>query len=161
MGKRKDLQPWLDYFAMLHTYEQKGFLEMKAAQHEAYVTRAAFFTLVPGTLTLYEDPGPAIDGLRELAVRLSRYGAFLAAQQRGLKDFDPEAVNNPDAPLPDIPEKELTAYFSRNFAVHVVKEEPPHDLLCTLLLSVRRRWWKPWEEELNIEVISYGDVEEV
>ena len=41
MSKRKFLQPWLDYFDMLHTYEQKGYLEVKPDKHEAFITRAA------------------------------------------------------------------------------------------------------------------------
>ena len=45
--KHKNLQPWLDYFDMLHTYEQKGYLQMEPQKHETYVTRAALLTLVP------------------------------------------------------------------------------------------------------------------
>ena len=44
--KNRDLQPWLDYFGLLRTYEEKGFLEVKPDRHEAYVTQAAMMTLL-------------------------------------------------------------------------------------------------------------------
>ena len=39
MAKHKDLQPWLDYFDMLHTYEENGFLLMKPMSHSLHSIR--------------------------------------------------------------------------------------------------------------------------
>lgn len=46
-------------------------------------------------------------------------------------------------------------YLLQPFAVHVVKEKSPHDLIYTLLLTRRRRWWWPWKKSEVIEMIDY------
>ena len=46
-------------------------------------------------------------------------------------------------------------YAKRPFAIHVVKDDPPHDLIYTLLLTRRRRWWCPWKISEVIDVIEY------
>ena len=129
-NKHRDLQPWLDYFDMLRTYEQKGFLEVKADKHEAYVTRAALLTLA----------AIAPDDVQSAAVsqqftdtvgRLRTYAAFRAQQGAD--------------------------YLTQNFALHVVHDDPPHDPLLTLLLSLKNR--HIGRKTDHIEVISY--VEEV
>ena len=127
MSKRKSLQPWLEYFDMLHTYEQKGYLEVKPEKHEAYITRAALCTLSP-TPALPEGEGGAADtrGL-DTARRLRIYAAYRSSSDA---DYDKYA-----------------------FALHVVKEEPPHDVLCTLLLTRKRNWLGIRRE--RVEVINY------
>ena len=136
MAKKKtNLQPWLDYFKMLQQYEHKGFLQMNPKEHEAYVTRAALLTLAD-TLS-----------------RLRAYAAYRWAPAVGQQH--PVDINDPDAPLPDIPKAELTAYFSQPFAVHIVKEDYPHDLLLTLLLQQKRSWRTAWRNVDTIEVIDY------
>ena len=124
--KHKDLQPWLDYFDMLHTYEQKGLLELQPEKHEAYITLPALYTLTPGGDNPTTLPTQAIpDTVR----RLRTYAAFCAQQ-----GYD---------------------YLTHLFALHVVQDEPPHDLLLTLLLTRRRNWLRQWREE--VEVIDYGE----
>jgi len=127
MSKRKSLQPWLEYFDMLHTYEQKGYLEVKPEKHEAYITRAALCTLSP-TPDLPEGEGGAADTrVLDTARRLCTYAAYRSASDA---DYDKYA-----------------------FALHVVKEEPPHDVLCTLLLTRKRNWLGIRLE--RVEVINY------
>ena len=127
MSKRKSLQPWLEYFDMLHTYEQKGYLEVKPEKHEAYITRAALCTLSP-TPALSEGEGGAADTrVLDTARRLRTYAAYRSASDA---DYDKYA-----------------------FALHVVKEEPPHDVLCTLLLTRKRNWLGIRRE--RVEVINY------
>jgi len=127
MSKRKSLQPWLEYFDMLHTYEQKGYLEVKPEKHEAYITRAALCTLSP-TPALPEGEGGAADTrVLDTARRLRIYAAYRSSSDA---DYDKYA-----------------------FALHVVKEEPPHDVLCTLLLTRKRNWLGIRRE--RVEVINY------
>ena len=53
----------------------------------------------------------------------------------------------------DISEKAY--YFSQPFAVHIVKEDYPHDLLLTLLLQQKRTWYGRRKD--TIEVIDYTE----
>ena len=154
--KKTNLQPWLDYFKMLQRYEAKGFLEIKPQEHEAYVTRAALLTLIP-TPALPEGEGDAANGkaIHDAVTRLRAYAAFRSAPAVGQQH--PVDINDPDAEIPVIPIKELTAYFSQPFATHIVKEEYPHDLLLTLLLQQKRSWRTAWRTVDTIEVIDYTE----
>ena len=148
--KHKDLQPWLDYFELLHNYEQRGLLELHADKHECYVTQSALHAMTPG-----DDPaeqlrnGAIADTLRHLRT----YAAYRWAPAVGQQH--PVDINDPDAEIPIIPIEELTAYFSHPFALHVVQEEPPHDLLFTMLLTQQRSWRTAWRTREKIEVIDY------
>jgi hypothetical protein len=162
-SKHPDLTPWLDYFKMLQRYEQKGFLEIKPQEHEAYVTRAALLTLSP-TPALPEGEGDAANNLplqggqrgAALADTLSRLRAYAAYRWApAVGQQHPADINDPDAEIPVIPIEELTAYFSQPFAVHIVKEEYPHDLLLTLLLQQKRSWYGRMKDV--IEVIDYTE----
>lgn len=131
--KHKDLQPWLEYYSMLIQYERSGYLEMRDDRHEAYITRAALLTL-----SGYDTPealrSPGADDAQRLAdtVRhLRTYAAFRA--QKGAD------------------------YERKSFALHVVAEDAPHDLLFTVLIRQRRLWWKPWQRSEQIETISYQE----
>ena len=108
--KKTNLQPWLDYFDMLHTYEESGFLQMEPEKHEAYVTQPALHAMSDG-----DDPTLQMrDGSIEKTVqRLRAYAGFRAQQGE--------------------------QYLKQNFAVHVVQPDAPHDLMYTLFIS-RRRW---------------------
>lgn len=155
MAKKKtNLQPWLDYFKMLQQYEAKGFLQMNPKEHEAYITSAALLTLIP-TPTLPEGEGDAANGkaLHDAVTRLRAYAAYRWAPAVGQQH--PADMNDPAAPLPAIPEAELTAYFSQPFAVHIVKEYYPHDLLLTLLLQQKRTWYGRTKDV--IEAIDYTE----
>jgi hypothetical protein len=153
-SKHQDLAPWLDYFKMLQRYEQEGFLEVKPQEHEAYVTRAALLTLSP-TLSLPEGEGDAANGkaLADTLSRLRAYAAYRWAPAVGQQH--PVDINDPDAEIPVIPIEELTAYFSQPFAIHIVKEDYPHDLLLTLLLQQKRSWRTAWRTVDTIETIDY------
>ena len=153
-NKHQDLQPWLDYFKMLQQYETKGFLEVRPQEHEAYITRAALLTLSPTTF-LPEGEGDAANGkaIHDAVIRLRAYAAYRWAPAVGQQH--PADINDPDAEIPVIPIEELTAYFSQPFAVHIVKEDYPHDLLLTLLLQQKRSWYGRMKDV--IEVIDYNE----
>lgn len=128
--KNNDLQPWLEYFAMLQTYKQKGYLEVTPDRHEAYITRAALLTLTPGG----ENPAALSPEAIPDTVRCIRaYAAFCAQQGTG--------------------------YFTLAFALHVVQDEPPHDLICTVLLTPTRSWRTLWRTREQVEVIDYDQKE--
>jgi hypothetical protein len=155
-NKHQDLQPWLDYFKMLQQYEAKGFLEVKSAEHEAYITRAALLTLsninpedIQSATILSQPPTIIADTL----FRLRAYAAYRWAPAVGQQH--PVDINDPDAEIPVIPIEELTAYFSQPFALHIVKEDYPHDLLLTLLLQQKRSWCGRMKDV--IEVIDYNE----
>ena len=113
MGKNKDLQPWLDYFAMLRTFELKGFLEVKPDRHEAFVTQAALLVL------LGLDESELAESLADQQ-RLTAAATDFLQRIRGYAGF-----------------KSLKGevYLEANFALHIVKDDQPHDLLCTILLT--------------------------
>ena len=154
--KRTNLQPWLDYFKMLQRYEQEGFLQMNPQEHETYVTRAALLTLsninpedIQSATILSQPPTIIADTLS----RLRAYAAYRWAPVVGQQH--PVDINDPNAEIPVIPIEELTAYFSQPFAIHIVKEDYPHDLLLTLLLQQKRTWYGRCKE--TIEVIDYTE----
>ena len=170
MAKKKtNLQPWLDYFKMLQRYEQEGFLEIKPQEHEAYITRAALLTLVPKVESFkFQDSSEPTDSkaaaaqLETLNLKLETcvsairaYAAYRWAPAVGQQH--PADMNDPDAEIPVIPIEELTAYFSQPFAIHIVKEDYPHDLLLTLLLQQKRSWRTAWRTVDTIEVIDYTE----
>lgn len=132
----KNLQPWLDYFRMLQEYEKDGFLQMEAEKHEAYVTRAAFYTAAGWP----DDPEALADrstsamlqrmrGVASAVRSIRTYAAWLSREGRG--------------------------YLTRPFSLHVVKEDMPHDLLSTVVVTSRRRWWKLWMWHDTMEVFGY------
>ncbi len=131
MKKIRNLQPWLDYFSMLHTYEENGFLEINAEKHEAYVTQPALYTMagVNEAGDIFEERFRLLRSLAQVMRRLRAYAAF-----KSRHGYD---------------------YIRRPFSVHIVKAEEPHDLLHTVLLSVRRPWWRLWLPSDKYEIISY------
>ena len=170
MAKKKtNLQPWLDYFRMLQQYEARGFLQMNPKEHEAYITRAALLTLVPEVESFkFQDSSEPTDSkaaaaqLETLNLKLETcvsairaYAAYRSAPAVGQQH--PADINDPEAEIPVIPIEELTAYFSQPFAVHIVKEDYPHDLLLTLLLQQKRSWRTAWRTVDTIEAIDYTE----
>jgi len=156
-NKHQDLQPWLDYFKMLQQYEAKGFLQMNPKEHEAYITRAALLTLagIDAEDVQSAAVSPQPEALADTVSRLRAYAAYRWAPAVGQQH--PVDINDPDAEIPDIPIEELTAYFSQPFAIHIVKEDYPHDLLLTLLLQQKRSWRTAWRTVDTIEVIDYTE----
>lgn len=144
--KHTNLQPWLDYFGMLRQYEQKGFLQVKPQEHEAYITRAALLTLA---------------GIDEQAVQYtaavpqSSAGAALSAATRQLQAI-PALIRRLRTYAAYL-STEGEAYLAQPFALHIVKEDYPHDLLLTVLLQQRRTWYGRTKE--HIEVIDYTEKE--
>lgn len=132
--KRKNLQPWIDYFKMLQTYEEKGFLQTEPEKHEAYVTEPALYTLA-GVSFSTRELGMGIDvpyvmkSVSNLVRRLRTYAAWRS-----------QGGGN---------------YLGYPFAVHVVKSDEPHDLLFTIVLTTRRRWWKLWMYHDHFDIITY------
>lgn len=125
MAIKKDLQPWLDYFKMLRTYERSGLLNLKPADGEAYVTQSAIHAMSEG-----DDPKQQLmKAIPETVRRIRAYAGWL--------------------------QTDGADYLLRPFAVHVVKDDFPHDLLYTILLTRRRVWWRLWRKSEHIEVISY------
>ena len=153
--KKTNLQPWLDYFKMLQRYEAKGFLQMNPKEHEAYITRAALLTLANiDAVDIQPVTSPLSDEeLIDLISSLRAYAAYRWAPAVGQQH--PVDMNDPAAPLPDIPKTELTAYLSQPFATHIVKEDYPHDLLLTLLLQQKRTWYGRTKD--TIEAIDYTE----
>lgn len=122
---KKDLQPWLDYFDMLRTHERNGLLSVKPTDGEAYVTQSALHAMSEGN-----DPKQQLKkAVPETARRIRVYAGWLSTQG--------------------------TDYLNQPFALHVVKDDYPHDLLYTMLLTRRRVWWRLWRKSEHIEVISY------
>lgn len=127
--KWKNLQPWIDYFQMLQEYEKKGFLEMKPEKGEAYVTRAALLTLT-GVYVNRTDAEWRM--IREVSKTVRRVRAYAAWKSRSGEKF-----------------------LGRPFALNIVKEDEPHDLLHTVVLTRERRWWKLWMKTDVFDVITY------
>lgn len=131
--KHQDLQPMLDYFGMLQTYERKGYLEVLPEKGEAYITQPALFTFA---CVSFEEPKLAdvniphvMKNVGHTACRIRTYAGWKSQQGK--------------------------SYIDKPFALHVVADQHPHDLLYTLLLMRRRVWWKLWRKTDRIEVIDY------
>jgi hypothetical protein len=128
--KRKDLQPWLDHFKMLQTYERSGYLEVMPDKHEAFVTQTALLTLLGAdetTLAEYLSDQRMLTATTDFLQRIRGYAGF-KSQEGG-------------------------QYLAANFALHIVKDVQPHDPVCTLLLTKKRDWLR--REKEHIEVIGY------
>ena len=134
MMKRKfrNLQPWLDYFGMLQTYEQKGLLDVQAGKGEALVVLTALLSLsCDGDDASVDlgDPVRLLRGWKPVLRRLRAYAGWKSCEGK--------------------------VYLGRPFAMHVVGDDAPHDPVCTLLLERRRRWWSLWTMVDCVEVIDY------
>lgn len=124
--KLKSVQACLEYFKLLQRYQAEGLLEVKTADHEAYVTQPAIHAMSEGSNVLEQLKGAIQDTVRHIRT----YAAW--------KSMEGEE------------------YLSQSFAVHVVKDESPHDLLYTIILSRRRVWWKLWSMEDTFDVVDYS-----
>lgn len=130
MAKHKNIQAWLDYFEMLHTYEEKGLLQLNAEKHEAYITLPALLVLAQcDKLTEGVDTTKLTKSVCDVVRRLRTYAGF-CCQQGG-------------------------DYLTYSFAVHIVKDTEPHDPLHTILVSIKRRWQTVWLETDYFEIINY------
>ena len=125
---------------------------MKPDKHEAYITRAALCTLSP-TPALPEGEGVAADThVIETVRHIRAYTAYLSAVSVGAKY--PAELSDEGVTAPPIPASELKECMDHPFALHIVKEEAPHDVLCTILLTSKRNWLGIKRE--RVEVINYS-----
>lgn len=150
MAKYKSLQPWLDYFDLLHTYEQKGYLEVKPDKHEAYITRAALYTLSHATPLLGGEGVAADTHVLETVRRIRAYTDYLSAVNVGAKY--PAELSDEGVTASPIPTSEIKKCMDYPFALHIVKEEAPYDPLCTLLLTRKRNWLGIRRERVEVIV---------
>lgn len=127
--KRADLQPWLDYFGMLGTYERSGFLEVTPEGGEAYITLPALLSLsATGGAADVTSP-ETIRAMAATARRIRAYAGWRSHREGCLQ---------------------------RPFSLHVVRDGRPHDLLFTMVISRRRAWWRLWLPAERTDVIGYG-----
>ena len=121
--KHKDLQPWLDYFDMLRANVEPGFLQMSVVKHEAFVAQPGIHAMSEG-----DDPAKQIENgsLLQTAHRIFTYAAWLSGEGNG--------------------------YRHKPFAVHVVKDTEPHDMIYTILFTSAFRVFR-WKEK--VEVTNY------
>jgi hypothetical protein len=131
MGKTINLQPWLNYFELLKTFEKGAYLEMQEGKHEAYITLPAACLLALDRKITNVQIGDILVGMPRVLRHIRAYAAWLS--RRG-KD-----------------------YMAVPFALHIVEEKEPHDLLHTLVISSERKWWRLWMPHDSINVISYTD----
>lgn len=168
MKSHPDLQPWLDYFQMLHTYEEHGFLQIEAEKHEAYITRAALLTLANYTfgIVLAKDAMEKAACIYKVAHRIHAYANYLTAAAEGRKIYETAIRTDPEGPagshpvwLTDEIQKRTRAITERvrdlSFALHVVKEDGDHDPYFTLLITQRRSWRHPFRKGDHLEWITY------
>lgn len=130
-----NLQPWLDYFDLLRSYERNGYLEMLPDKGEAYITQAAFFTLTGydgDSDLIHNNTDDAIRRLRTCTALLRRMRAYAGWRSQEGKD-----------------------YLAKPFAMNVVSDNRNNDPLFTMLLTRRRKWWSLWRKVDDIEVIQY------
>ena len=123
---KRNLQPWLDYFDMLQVYEETGFLEVQPDKRDAYVTQPALHALSVGDDPSSQSPKAILSTVR----RICAYAGWKSQQGGGFLDD--------------------------GFALHVVKDQSPYDLLYTILLTRRRKWWRLWCKTDSVDVIEYA-----
>jgi hypothetical protein len=128
MGKikrSKNLQPWLDYFEMLRSYVNAGYMELYPDKGEAYITQPALLAMTPGT----DVQRQLSEAINITANRIRTYAGFVG--QKG-EDF----LRSP-------------------FAVHVVKDTTPNDMMFTILITSKRNWLRFGSWSNHVEVITY------
>lgn len=130
-----NLQPWLDYFDLLRSYELNGYLEILPDKGEAYITQAAFFTL-----TGYDDDADLVNNNTDDAIRRLRTCTTLLRRLRAYAGWRSQ---------------EGKGYLKKPFAMNVVSDNRNNDPLFTMLLTRRRKWWALWRKVDDIEVIQY------
>lgn len=131
MARKKNLQPWLDYFGMLHTYEKNGFLEIAPEKHEAYITQPALLTLAGcDTENMKSDILRELRNVNRTVRRLRTYAAFRSTHG--------------------------SEYMKRPFALNVVRDGEPHDLMYTIVITTRRRWWNLWMQRDHFDIVTYS-----
>ena len=159
---KQNLQPWLDYFALLQTYVRQGYLEVIPAAPEAYITLPALYTLANADPN--EDKLEQTQKLCNVGRHLRTYAEYLDASDEGFKlyqqNYEKIPRNNEPTSYNTILQaasnlQKLPHRPKNPFALHVVKSERPHDLLYTILLTRKRRWFWPFTSITCYEVVDY------
>lgn len=170
MTKKKNLQPWLEYFNVLRAYVQCGYLEVMPAQGEAYITEPALYALAcaDDTDSICERASRIFSVVEKLKV----YSCYLNASTEGYKLYVKDQEKAPAEPasekavqqaaenikkVPNAGGVSLGTLLASSFAVHVVGPDYPHTLIRTILLTVNRRWWWPFRKLKKYDVITYRD----
>ena len=133
--------PWMVYFEMLNAYERKGYLEVIPDKNETFVTRAALFSLS----LCNEKADMSVKTMEETICRIRAHRVYRSQLERiGKSDLKEDMGRRP-------------LEIDRPFALYVVKEENPHDLICIILVTRRRKWYRFWQKTDCIRVVTYGD----
>ena len=108
---------------MLREYVEKGYMQLDVKEHAVYITQPAIHALSPGN-----DPAEQLrnGAIARTALCLRAWAAWMSGEGND--------------------------YLDRNFSVHVVKDEEPHDLIFTLLFSQPRGIFRT---KPKVEVITY------
>lgn len=161
MGKQTDIGPWLSYFEMLDIYVQDGYLELLPVSHEAFITKAALWALTDGYRLTRPNSYPLIQ-MDRIVRNIRTYTEYLDVNAEAFKAYSElaeKADHQPsdDAAVFQAAHRLLKAYKAKRhtFALHVVTDDLPHELLFTILLTRRRRWWWPWRMADVYDVINY------
>ena len=134
-----NLQPWLDYFKILQSYEEKGLLEVSPDKGEAYVTLPALLSL-----TDTEESPDAVRCFVKDAARMTRQFAGVLRILRILRIYAGWKSQQGES------------FLKKPFAMNVVEDALPHNPLFTMLLTSRRTWRSLWVMADDIDVITYS-----
>ena len=132
-----NLQPWLDYFKILQSYEQKGYLDVMPDKGEAYITMSDLLSL-SGT----EETPEALEAFTQDAVRMTRAFTDVLRRLRAYAGWRSQ---------------EGERFLTKPFAMNVVEDATIHDPLFTMLLTSRRKWWLLGGMADDIDVIVYNE----
>ena len=161
----KDLSPYLEYFELLAAYVRQGYLEVFPATNEAFITRPALHALA--NTDLNADKGKIALSLFATAKYLRIYTQYLNASLEGFKLYKAAWDEAQDQHKPSFSgfagkqadencKKIRREVMRKSFALHVVKSQYPYDLLYTILLTSKRRWYWPFSKTTTCSVIAYG-----
>ena len=132
-----NLQPWLDYFKILQSYEEKGYLEVSPDKGEAYVTMPALLSLAE-----VDETSEAVHAFIRDAARATRMFASILRILRiyaGWKSHEGED------------------FLKKPFAMNVVEDGQTPNPVFTMLLTSRRTWRSLWLTADRIDVIFYNE----
>lgn len=168
--KTVDLSPMLDYFDVLRSYVEAGYLEIMPSTGEAYITLPALMTLSGADNLLAGKPLTQAQAAKEWdAIRLTVRGIWMYTTNEDVWQEYCKAWNSaPDQPatpatvnqaFDNMKKREISSKRSMTdkepFVLHVVEAAYPHNLLLSILFGHRRRWYPPFGKAEYAEIISY------
>ena len=175
IGRINDLSPWLEWFATMQTFVESGLLEIQPPLSEAYITEAALHVLANTDSQLHsisatiKDEGKASlvqcqmlwQCIRPVVDRLNVYTQFLERAEDAYKEYLKAYDKAIDTPATDNNATQAALNLQkpgthhRTFALHIVEGTMPHNLLYTIVVQYKRRWWWPFSHRTNYNIISY------